>query len=202
MSARVRRPFRPQLETLEDRCVPATFTVTSLSDVADPNDGALTLREAVAKANDLVSHPGLDTIAFKLGLEGTIKLTGGEILISDSLTLLGPGASKVTVDGNASSRIFTVSGPGTLNVLIQGLELRNGNAGGQAAGVVVSRLQMLSVLSILQYPGGRDVPLLSGTGPLRRRFPRPPLALLDTLPGDPGGQRTQPLGEVHETQRR
>jgi hypothetical protein len=59
-------PFRPRLETLEDRRVPATFTVTKLTDgVGVPG---LTLREAVelANAND---NAAVDKIVFKTELE-------------------------------------------------------------------------------------------------------------------------------------
>src|SRR5262249_38236323 len=43
--------FRPGLEILEDRAVPAILNVTTALDVVDPNDGLLSLREAVLQAN-------------------------------------------------------------------------------------------------------------------------------------------------------
>ena len=48
---RGRRPARSRLrlECLEDRAVPATFTVTTALDVVDPADGRLSLREANRK---------------------------------------------------------------------------------------------------------------------------------------------------------
>src|SRR4051812_22629563 len=59
-----RRPFkRPRLEALEDRAVPATFTVTNAAD-----HGAGSLRTALAAAN---SAPGSDTIDFAVGTPGT-----------------------------------------------------------------------------------------------------------------------------------
>src|SRR4051812_19595146 len=74
---------RPGLEVLEDRCLPSTFTVLTLLD-----SGPDSLRAAVVAAN---ANPGADTIDF--ATTGTIALTSGELDISDSLTINGPGAS-------------------------------------------------------------------------------------------------------------
>src|SRR6476619_7481324 len=104
MSAKLRRWFRPCLEALEDRCLPSTFMVSNLKDDGSPG----CLRSVIAKANDTVHHPGLDTIVFKPGLTGAIPLTAGQITISDSLSLIGPGASVIGVDGSAHDRIFNV----------------------------------------------------------------------------------------------
>src|SRR5262245_20821974 len=65
------------LEVLEDRSLPSTFTVTNLLD-----SGAGSLRAAVSAAN---ANPGADTIDF--ATTGTIGLTSGELLITDSLTI-------------------------------------------------------------------------------------------------------------------
>src|SRR4029453_15750251 len=99
----------PSLEALEDRWVPSTFTVTNLRDnrLGMPLIGG-SLRYAVDRAN---VPPGLDTIVFKPGLQGTIKLQSGSMLISDSLALTGPDASRIKIDGNAFSRTFTVYDP-------------------------------------------------------------------------------------------
>ena len=64
--------FRPRLEQLEDRSVPATFNVTTTLDVVDPADGKLSLREAITAAN---SRAGADIIVlpagvFKIALAG------------------------------------------------------------------------------------------------------------------------------------
>src|SRR5205809_7481221 len=64
----------------------ATITVTSTAD-----NGAGTLREALASAADG------DTIDAS-GLPGSIILTSGELLVSNSVTILGPG--NLAVDGN------------------------------------------------------------------------------------------------------
>jgi hypothetical protein len=70
--------FGPQLEALEDRTVPSTFTVLNL---ADSGEGSL--RQAVLDANAL---SGADNIAFANGLSGTIALTSGQLAITDGLT--------------------------------------------------------------------------------------------------------------------
>src|SRR5262245_35635937 len=70
-----RRPrrFRPGIEGLEGRLVPATIVVNSFRDVPNPNPGEITLREAIRQAN-LTAAP--DTILLKagtyqIGLPGT-----------------------------------------------------------------------------------------------------------------------------------
>src|SRR5262249_34799611 len=105
---------RPGLEVLEDRCLPSTFTVLNLLD-----SGPDSLRAAVAAAN---AHPGADTIDF--ATTGTIALTSGRLVISDSLTTTGPGAGQLTVSGNQASRVFDITGAPT--VTIAGLTVANG----------------------------------------------------------------------------
>src|SRR5262245_26739735 len=125
--------YRPSLEVLEDRDVPTTFVVSNLGDNGFEQPlipGSL--RRAVERAN---SHPGRDTIIFKPGLQGTIKLQLGAILISDDLALTGPGAARIKIDGNDLDRIFTVFDflPGgnaetVRTVTVSGLTLFNGSA--------------------------------------------------------------------------
>ncbi len=105
----------------------ATFTVTNLND-SDPGS----LRQAIFDAN---TAAGDDIIVFQSGLIGTITLTSGEIVISDNLTINGPGANILEVSGNHTSRVFFIR---SATVVINGLKIKNGLAtfdiGGKAHG--------------------------------------------------------------------
>ena len=76
------RPFRPCLDFLEDRTLPTTFMVMNTQD-----SGLASLRAAILAAN---ANPGSDTLLFTPAMGGTITLTGGQLSITDGLTLLGP----------------------------------------------------------------------------------------------------------------
>ncbi len=119
-----RRSFVPRLEVFEERTLPSTFTVLNLND-----SGTGSLRAAIAAAN---AQPGADTITVANGLHGTITLTSGELLITDSLTINGSGANRLTISGNNASSVFDISpGPGvtsSLNVTIKNLTISNGLA--------------------------------------------------------------------------
>jgi hypothetical protein len=117
-SARVRLA----VEQLEERAVPAAFTVTNLNDA-----GGGSLRQAVLNAN---ATAGADTITFQPGLTGPITLTTGELPVTASVTITGPGAGVLTVSGNNASRIFEVDNgaDGAIVVTISGLTLTQGKA--------------------------------------------------------------------------
>lgn len=93
----------------------ATLTVTTTAD-----SGAGSLREAIANA-----APG-DTISFDSTVKGAIKLTSGQPLtINKNLTISGPGATALAIDGNSATAIFYLADG---NVGISGLTLQNGLA--------------------------------------------------------------------------
>jgi hypothetical protein len=98
-----------------------THAPNSTLDVTNCDDnGAGSLREAAVAA---VSGDTLDLTA--LGCS-TITLTSGSIDIAqDGLTLLGPGAGALAIDGNAQSGVLRHTGVGTLS--ISGLTITHGN---------------------------------------------------------------------------
>ncbi|WNZ24965.1 DUF4347 domain-containing protein [Leptolyngbya sp. NK1-12] len=130
----------------------ANFTVTTLNDVVDANDGVISLREAINVANNL---DGTDNIFF--AVNGTITLTGGQLTISSDLNIFGNGASFTTISGNNASRVFNV-GSGT--VLLSGLTIANGrvtsDSGGgiRNNGTLTMQFCTLSGNSAVGGPGG------------------------------------------------
>lgn len=104
----------------------ATFTVTNL---ADNNAGSL--RAAIAQANQ---SAGADTIVFQNGLTGTITLTSGELSVTDSVTIAGPGASKITIDANNASRVIRLDSDNPQNkaYVLSGLTIARGKTGNQS----------------------------------------------------------------------
>lgn len=93
----------------------ATLTVTSCAD----DDGFDTLRHAA-----LVANSG-DTIDLTTLPCSTITLTKGEIGIGlADLSILGPGADRLAIDGGATGRVFNHVGTGQLT--LSGVTVKNG----------------------------------------------------------------------------
>ncbi|BCS55103.1 DUF4347 domain-containing protein [Geobacter sp. SVR] len=96
------------------------YTVTNLND-----SGAGSLRQAIIDSN---GHTGADTIVFTPGLSGTIHLLS-RLDITDSVTIQGPGADVVTIDGASATQFLkTENGDVTTNikVTITGLAFDHG----------------------------------------------------------------------------
>jgi hypothetical protein len=127
------------IEPLEPRIAPATFIVTSLAD-----NGPGSLRDTVADAND---RPGADLIVFRAALTGTIELLSGQVVITDTLTIKGPGAAKLALNTSTLSRIFSVSdGDDSQDspLTVSGLSFFNGVVDGGSGGAIAS-LESLNV---------------------------------------------------------
>ncbi|MEM7311636.1 MAG: choice-of-anchor Q domain-containing protein [Planctomycetota bacterium] len=91
--------------------------------------GDVTLREAVM---GLEYDPVYDTVEFATGIEGeTIELDKGELYVHNTSSIIGPGASRLTIDSTTNDRIFYIDGQSTghrEHVEISGLRLTGGSA--------------------------------------------------------------------------
>jgi hypothetical protein len=118
------RRFRPLLETLEDRCVPAPL-VKNLLDNGDPND----LRSQI-----MAAAPG-DTVKFQKGLSGTITLQMGELDITKDINIDATGAN-IVIDAHYASSIFAILGAASLgiNVGLTNLTIEHGLSGSHSTG--------------------------------------------------------------------
>jgi hypothetical protein len=133
------------METLESRLFLSTYVVTTLGDNEDPvNPTAGSLRAAINLANNN-SGSTSDTITFDPSLTTTGPATiflgslldpsptyrlGSELTINKNITITGPGADKLTIDGNNYvgnfiNRVFHITGAGT-NATITGLTIHDG----------------------------------------------------------------------------
>ena len=90
--------------------------------------GVITLRSAIDRFN---SSAGTMTITFNLPAGSVITLTRGELQVTSTtgtLTITGPGARALAIDGNAASRVFHI-GPGrraSVTAVISGITVQNG----------------------------------------------------------------------------
>jgi hypothetical protein len=165
---------RLRYEPLEDRRLLALVTVTTLADTVDFNDNVTSLREAIFATN-LVG--GEDTIEFARSLisnlPGTIQLKQGELKITDSLTIVGPGAGRLTIDASGNdptpelnngdgSRVFSLERANartTFNVSISGLTLTGGDVGSSGGAILGRESLVLNEMAIIdnatrEYGGG------------------------------------------------
>ena len=101
----------------------ATLTVTSLDDAVSDGtcDSTCTLRDALDDANDN------DTIVFAAGLTGDYDITA-QLDVNDAVTIQGPGAGVIAIDGTDTYRIFNMDASPGEDVTISGLTLKNGSS--------------------------------------------------------------------------
>src|SRR4029079_18172042 len=97
-----------------------------------PGDCSLRGANSIAQNGDtIVFDPGV--FSLQAGAPQTITLVGTEIAITASITIAGPGADKLIIDGGGGqNRIFLIDGP-TLIVTISGVSLTDG--GGNGGGI-------------------------------------------------------------------
>jgi len=126
------RRFRPQLEALEDRCVPSTLKVTNTYD-SGPGSLRYEIAQATAKNN---------TIVFDKSLLGRTINLYSELKISTGLTIQGPGAGLLTLTTNynwgdpwgQSTRVFEVNASGP--VVISGLTISDNHINDQGGAIL------------------------------------------------------------------
>ena len=78
-----------------------TITVTNTD-----SSGSGSLRQAILDAQEN------DTIVFADSVRGAIQTAGEPLHITKGLTILGPGANQVALDGGLASPIFSINAPG------------------------------------------------------------------------------------------
>ncbi|MCA9070865.1 MAG: hypothetical protein KDA84_18175, partial [Planctomycetaceae bacterium] len=98
-----------------------TFEVTNTND-----SGTGSMREAIEDAND---NPGQDRIVFARSARGTIGLSS-QLVVTDDLIIEGPGAQKLTVSGENTTRVFAIFPPafGPIDVTFEDITIANGLA--------------------------------------------------------------------------
>ncbi len=120
-----RRFSQPRLELLEER------TLLNVDMVENSNDsGAGSLRDTIANAT------AGDTIEFDMSaghVTSQIVLTGGELSLSANLTIVGPGATSLSISGNAASAVFNIQAGVT--AAISGLSIDSGSSAGNGGDV-------------------------------------------------------------------
>jgi hypothetical protein len=100
---------------LEDRTLLSTYVVNSPTDTGTGSGLTGDIRYCIAQA-DQPANAG-STITFDTALTGsTITLSHGELVISDTMTITGPGAGSLTLFGDNASRLFEVGSGGSLTL--------------------------------------------------------------------------------------
>jgi CSLREA domain-containing protein len=126
---------------------------------ADHDDGLCsvndcTLREAIVRCNTV---PGPNVITFTPALTGTITLqpaAGGQLNITDGVTIIGPGARFLKISANTQTRVLSVSGSG--GSTISGLTIADGrldnfNAGDSEGGGIYNQTTLALVDCTLDF---------------------------------------------------
>jgi hypothetical protein len=134
------------VELLEDRLAPATMFVHNFGDgpsTAFAGAVAPNLRSAVEH-----SRAG-DTIALDNGTYRLTAANGGDLRVDHNLTIANTQGGLSTIDAQAQSRVFTLTGPsaGRLTVALTRLKITHGdgNGSGQGGGLLLNTNVVLTL---------------------------------------------------------
>ena len=105
----------------------AIRTVTDLGDNGAPGQ-LRTLMSAAAFGDTIIIPAGTITLT---GASGENANASGDLDINIDLTIQGAGAGITILDGGGIDRVFEIFDSAT--VIISGVTIRNGNAGGGAS---------------------------------------------------------------------
>lgn len=119
----------------------ATLTVNTTTDIGG---AGCELREAIVSVNAGANQGGCeavgtygvdDQILITSTVTGTITLNGSELLITEDVSIQGPGASNLAISGNGTSRVINAQGvpDAPVNVTIDGLTITDGMVSGTTA---------------------------------------------------------------------
>jgi hypothetical protein len=111
------RRVRLGIEYLEDRCVPASNQVLTVTNTNPGGTGSLA--DAVNTGNMDTN----DTIVFAQGLTGTIT-PGAALTLSAPMTIQGPGSDAISVSGGGVNQVFLINAG--VSATISGLTITAG----------------------------------------------------------------------------
>ncbi len=172
---RSRPRFKPCLELLENRLAPAVIMVTTAADDNTPNDGSVSLREAIQAINagsagadlDISNqNPGVfgvnDTINFNISASGTVQTinvggTGNGALpaLTKPMTINGyteMGASMNTLANGDNAKILIELNGANAGPNADGILLGATSAGSTIEGLAINRFS----LNGIELQGGGD----------------------------------------------
>src|SRR5262245_40008367 len=205
-SRKVRRPkvrplgFRPSMDALEDRTVPAPLVVTTTADSGTGSlRAAITLAEVLPDPDVIVFDPAVAGKTIALSTVGDTSIGPSGLYVSTPITIEGTGETITRATGAATFRLFAVDELGALTLrnltltggLAQGGNADDGDGGGGAGlgGAIYNRRGTVEIIGCtltgnqaIGGSAGRDIFSSGGGG-----------AGMDG-PGDDKGNGGGPLG--------
>jgi titin len=156
--------FRPHLLLLEDRLAPAVITVTTTKDDLTPNDGTVSLREAITAINAGNNLGDPDIVAQNPGTFGTndtinFNIPGTGVQAIGLTSALPTLIKKVTINGlsqtgaAAGAPLIVLNGSGA-GANVDGLTLGAGSDSSTVTGLVI---QAFSGNGLVLQTGGNTV---------------------------------------------